>query len=74
MILRKDLLLGHSIKNNTAPPINTEDFIRLQGTANGRSSSFGISECVIQKHLLLDIIPFLLFYDLVLFARLNVLK
>lgn len=53
MILRKDLLLGHSIKNNTAPPINTEDFIRLQGTANGRSSSFGISECVIQKHLLL---------------------
>lgn len=53
MILRKDLLLGHSLENNTAPPINTENFIRLQGTSNGRSSSFGISECVIQKHLML---------------------
>ena len=53
MILRKDLLLGYSLGNNTAPPVSAEDFIKLQGTANGRSSVLGISESMIQKHVLL---------------------
>lgn len=53
MIIRKAMLYGNSVKDNTVPALRSAPLVSIPGVAGGKQTSVGLSEELLQMHVLL---------------------